>query len=194
MTKKKSKTTDKAFEVEKLRLEYLFENCIDLKYRIIRITGPIGDQTFEDFDIQLTELEKQNPRKSVTVRINSPGGSVYDALAIVGRMKASSCRIITEGFGHIMSAATMVLAAGDKRKISKFAHFMHHKSSYMLGGDHDSIVEEVAQMEKEEKLWSMWMSEMSNKSERFWYNSAKKKNFYMNAQEALEIGVVDEII
>jgi ATP-dependent Clp protease protease subunit len=190
----KKNNNSKAFEAEKLRLEYLFENCIDLKHRIIRITGPIGDATFEDFDVQITELEKQNPRKTITVRINSPGGSVYDALAIVGRMKASKCPIVTEGYGHIMSAATMVLAAGDKRKISKFAHFMHHKSSYMVGGDHDSIVEEVAQMEREERLWSKWMSEMSDKSEKFWYDSAKKKNFYMSAEEALKIGVVDEIV
>lgn len=193
MTEKTSKKNSD-FEREKLRLEYLFESNIDLAGRVIRITGPIGDATFEDFDCQLSELERLSSRKSVTIRINSPGGSVYDALAIVGRMKASSCPIVTEGFGHIMSAATLILAAGKKRRMSKYAIFMHHKSQYMLGGDHDSVVDEVRQMEKEEKLWSQWMSEMSKKTPKFWYDCAKKRNYYATAKECLALGVIDELI
>ena len=185
---------DREFEKEKLRLEYLFESNIDLAGRVIRITGPIGDATFEEFDCQLAELERQSPRKSVTVRINSPGGSVYDALAIVGRMKSSSCPITTQGFGHIMSAATLILAAGKKRQMSRYAHFMHHKSQYMVGGDHDSVVDEVKQMEREEKLWSQWMSEMSKKTPKFWYDCAKKRNYYATANDCLKLGVIDEII
>lgn len=181
-------------EQEKLRLEYLFEQGIDLKHRIIRITGPIGDGTFEEFDCQLTELEKSNARKTVTVRINSPGGSVYDALAIVGRIKSSSCPVITEGYGHIMSAATLVLAAGKRRKMSMYAWFMFHKSQYMVGGSHDDVIEAVEQAEREEKFWAKWMAEMSEKDAKFWYNSAKKKDFYMTAEECLKVGIIDEII
>jgi ATP-dependent Clp protease protease subunit len=182
------------FEKEKLRLEYLFESNIDLAGRIIRITGPIGDQTYEEFDSQLSELERMNTRKTIFVRINSPGGSVYDALAIVGRMKASSCPIVTEAYGHVMSAATLILASGKRRKMSRFAMFMHHKSQYMVGGSHDEVVDEVRQQEREEKLWSEWMSEFSKKSPQFWSTAAKKKNYYATAQECLDLGVIDEII
>lgn len=182
------------FEKEKLRLEYLFESNIDLAGRVIRIVGNIGDATYEDLDCQLSELERLNPRKTVTIRISSPGGSVYDALAIVGRMSSSSCPIITEGFGQVMSAATLILAAGKKRRMSRYCMFMHHKSSYMIGGDHDSVVDEVKQVEREEKLWSEWMSEFSKRTSQFWYNAAKKKNYYATAQECLKLGVIDEII
>lgn len=182
------------FEREKLRLEYLFDNGIDLANRIIRITGPIGDATFEDFDCQLTELEKNNPRKTVTVRINSPGGSVYDALAIVGRMTSSTCPITTEGFGHVMSAATLILAAGNKRRMSKFSWLMMHKSSYMVGGSHDEVREAVEQAEREEQMWAKWIAEMSDQDEKYWQKAVKKKDFYMTAEECLKVGVIDEII
>jgi ATP-dependent Clp protease protease subunit len=194
MTTKKKPNEDNEFMKEKLRLEYLFENCIDLKNRIIRITGPIGDASFEDFDLQLTEMEKANPRKTITVRINSPGGTVYDALAIVGRIKATKCRVITEGYGHIMSAATLILAAGDIRRMSSFSWFMYHKSSYMIGGSHDDIKEAVEQAEREEKFWAKKMTTMSTKSERFWLDCCNKRDYYVTAEEALKLGVIDEII
>lgn len=189
-----NKTQQIDFDKEKLRLEYLFESNIDLAGRVIRITGPIGDGTYEDVDCQLSELERLNPRKGVTIRINSPGGSVYDALGIVGRMSSSSCPITTEGFGHVMSAATLILAAGKKRRLSEFAWVMHHKSQYMVGGSHDDVVDEVRQMEREEQMWSTWMAEFSVKDKNFWINIAKKKNFYATAKECLELGLIDEII
>lgn len=182
------------FEQEKLRLEYLFEHGIDLKHRIIRITGPIGDATYEDFDCQLTEMERQNPRKTITVRINSPGGSVYDALAIVGRMQSSSCPITTEGYGHVMSAATLILAAGKKRKLSEFCWFMHHKSQYMVGGSHDEIADAFQQAEREENTWAKWMERLTNQPAKFWLEGSKKRDMFLTAEECLEHGVVDEII
>jgi ATP-dependent protease ClpP protease subunit len=47
-------------------------------------------------------------------------------------------------------------------------------------------------MEKEEKIWSGWMAEFSNKDSDFWYKKAKK-DFYFTADEALELGLVDEV-
>lgn len=182
------------FEKEKLRLEYLFEHGIDLEGRIIRLSGTIDEESFEAFDYQLSELERLNPRKTITIRINSPGGSVYDALAIVGRIRSSTCPIITEGYGQIMSAAVLVLAAGKKRKMSNYAWFMHHQSSYVVAGSHDDVVDEVQQMEREERMWCKWMSELSSKTEKFWTTAAKKKNFYATAEECVKMGIIDETI
>lgn len=184
---------DKSFDAEKLRLEYSFDHGVNFRDRVIQITGPIGDAIFDHIDAALSELERQN-KKSITIRINSPGGSVYDALAIVGRLTASPCRIITEGYGHVMSAAVLVLACGDKRRMSKFSWFMHHKSSYMVGGSHDDVVEEVQQMEREERFWARWMQEFSSQDAKFWLSSVRKKNFYATAEECLKLGVIDELI
>ena len=159
----KSKDIDK----EKLRLEYLFEQGVNFIDRVIQINEEIDEQSFAFIDAALCELERDS-KKSITIKINSPGGSVYDALAMIGRLKASSCRIVTEGYGHIMSAATLLLAAGKKRRISKYCVFMTHQMSYYVGGSHAETKEEVDQVEKQERQWCRWMAELSNKDAEFW--------------------------
>jgi ATP-dependent Clp protease protease subunit len=189
------------FDFEKMRLDYAFEQGIDFRNRVIRVTGPIGTPgpfdisftTFDMVDAAMTEMEKQS-NDPVTIRINSPGGEVYEGLAIVGRLSASPCQIITESYGHTMSAATLITACGDIRKMSKYTIAMFHQCSYGLQGSHEEVKQEVEQMEREEKLWAKWMANLSKKSEKFWFTAVKKKNVYLTAEEMLKYGVIDEII
>ena len=186
--------TDVAIARKALQLEYSFLWDVDLENRIIRQVGEIRhEEAFSEFDAKLTELESQN-RKSVTVRINSGGGSVYEALAIIGRMENRKCsNIITECYGHTMSAATAILAAGDKRSMSRWAHFMHHESEYMLEGKHTEIMSEVNQRQREEEQWAKIMEEFTNMPADFWLEEAIGKNLYLDAQQCLELGIIDEI-
>lgn len=176
-----------------IHLETLFEHGVNFRDRIITINNEIDNNEFQKVDAGLSEMESDS-RKSVTIRINSPGGSVYDALAIIGRLKASKCKIITEGYGHIMSAATLILACGDERRISKFAWFMIHEASYAVEGKHKDIKTAVAQNEREEVKWAKWMEEFSQKDAKFWKKTADEKDTYFSPEELKELGVVDEII
>ena len=178
---------------EQLRLEYLFDRGISIKDRVVQITGHIEEGSFDFIDAALTELERGS-RKAITVRINSPGGSVYEALAMAGRLQSSKCQIITEGYGHIMSAAILILAAGDKRRMSRLAWAMNHEASYTIGGRHSDVKDEIAQMEREERMWCDTMAEMSNADADFWYNTSHKKNFYLDASECKNLGLIDEIL
>jgi ATP-dependent protease ClpP protease subunit len=176
-----------------LHLMHVFEKNVNFKERVILINGEIEEQVFSLLDAALTEMESHN-RQAVTIRISSDGGGVYDALAIVGRLKRSKCKIVTEGYGCIMSAATLILACGDERLISKYACFMHHEASYALEGRHSQIVAEVQQRQKEEELWAQWMAEFSKKSKKFYLEEAKFTDKYWNPQEILDFGIVDKII
>jgi ATP-dependent protease ClpP protease subunit len=93
-----------------------------------------------------------------------------------------------------MSAAVLILACGNVRRMSRYSWFMSHKASYTLEGDHDKIVEEVAHMEQEEQLWAHWMEELSTTDSEYWLSSCHKKNMYLTAEECLQHGVIDEII
>jgi ATP-dependent protease ClpP protease subunit len=148
---------------------------------------------FDIVDAALSEMESDS-RKSITVRINSLGGSVYEALAIVGRLKASKCKIVTEGYGAIMSAATLILACGAERRMSKFAWFMWHEASYGIEGRHKDIKDAVAQAEKEEDKWAEWMSQFSKKDAKYWRKIAAEKDAYFTPEELLTMKVIDEII
>jgi len=173
----------------------LFEWGVNFKNRIIEISEEIDDFTFSKVDAAITEMEAES-KKTITIRINSQGGSVYDALAIVGRMRKSHCYIVTEGYGCIMSAATMILAAGTKRKVSELCWFMHHESTADadLGSMRTAQLEAYAkQMRREEEQWARWMSEFTDKPKEFWLDKGTHIDAYFEAPELIEMGVADEI-
>ena len=175
-----------------LHLSYLFDRGVNFRERVITLTSEIDHPAFDVVDAAISEMEAQS-KKSITIRIHSGGGSVYEALAIVGRLERSKCHIITEGYGTVMSAATLILAAGNKRRMSRLGWYMWHESSYNLAGRHSDVKEAVSQAEKEEKQWAKLMAEFTDKSEQYWYKLGQKKDVYLTAENLLEMGVIDEI-
>jgi ATP-dependent protease ClpP protease subunit len=187
-------TSEVAITRQTLHIELALEYGINLQERTITLTGEIGEPQFHIVNFALTEMERSS-KKKVTIIVHSEGGSVYEALAIIGRLKASSVsKIITRGFGQVMSAATMILACGDERQISKFAYFMHHESSYGVEGRHSSIKDVTEQVEREENDWAKWMEEFTKKSKKFWKESGCRKDAFFNAAQLVKLGVADEII
>lgn len=199
-----SKKTE--FEQEKHNFEVSLEHGIDFKNRIIRVTGSIGDcssplvggsDEYFDFnllDIALTRMEEESTELPITIKVNSEGGIVYEAFAMIGRIKASPCPIITEGYGCVMSAATLILMSGDHRKLSRYCCTMFHAMQYGTNGDHADIKEHVAQAEKEMKNLARYYEEFSTESSSFWTRKIKKKEFYPSAEEMLKLGAIDEVI
>ncbi len=175
-----------------LILEYSFDYKVDFRNRVIRLSGEINKKKFDLLDSALTHLENES-KKAITVKINSEGGDVYQALAIVGRLTESKCQIITKGYGPIMSAATLILACGDKRSISKYSHFMHHEASINIEGRFSHVKNEVVQTEREEKVWSEWMANFTNCSKDFWLVQGTGVDAYYSPEQLLSMGVVDEV-
>ena len=187
----KNKHTD--VDKESLRLEYCFEKGLNFKDRIIQITGNIEERvSFDYLDAALTEMER-GCKKAITIKINSPGGSVYEALAMVDRIKDSKCQIITKCYGHAMSAASLILAAGDKRLMGSRAWVMHHEFTYNTGGSHTENKETIFQVDKELSAWAESLAEFTNQPKDFWLAAAHKHDFYLDALECLELGLVDEL-
>ena len=114
-----TRASEKTIAQSTLNLQYAFDRDVDFKSRVIRISEEIDAGVFDKIDAAMNHLER-SCRKMITIKINSEGGSVYDALAIVGRLTSSKCKIVTEGHGRVMSAATLILACGDERKMSKY--------------------------------------------------------------------------
>lgn len=174
-------------------LSYQFEYGVNFKERIINITGDIDDSQFDLVDAALTEMESQS-KKDITIKINSEGGSTYQAMAIVGRMLESKCGIITKGYGAVMSAATLILASGTrKRMLSRCAEFMHHEAAYNVEGRHSAIRAAVNQTEKEERKWADRMADVSNMDSEFWMKEGVGVDAYFTAQQLLDMEVVDEL-
>jgi ATP-dependent protease ClpP protease subunit len=108
-------------------------------------------------------------------------------------MEKSPCKIITEGYGPIMSAATAILAAGDERKMSKRAWFMHHEASYGIEGRHNEVKNFVRQQEREELEWAKLMEELTGVNKNTWLVAGKNIDKYFSPQECLQLNVVDKL-
>ena len=185
-----------------LHLAFAFDG-VNFKKRIITLCPDSGDindpyryeiqpDSFIFMDAALTEMETQS-KATITIRIMSWGGSVPVALGIVGRIRKSNCKIITEGYGTIESAATMILACGDERRISRYSTFMHHEASYQIEGRHSSIKAEVEHVEREEKLWAQYMAEMTKKDEEFYLTEGVHIDAKWTPEQLVEFGIVEKI-
>lgn len=187
-------TIDNKLTHKALLLTYAFDYGINFNERIINITGDIEFPMFDFLDAAMTEMES-NGGSAITIKIHSGGGDVYEAMAIVGRLLQSKCAIHTIGYGHVMSAACLILACGKKgkRKLSRLSEFMWHEASYGIEGRHSQIKHNVAQMEREEKKWALTMAEFTKKSPSFWIKEGVGLDAFFNAKDLLKLGVVDEL-
>lgn len=176
-----------------LSLEYAFEYKVNLQARTVQLTGEISEESFELVDTALTILENEG-RGAITIKINSGGGSVYDALAIVGRIKASKRTIVTEGYGCVMSAAGLILAAGDKRAISSVSWFMYHELMHGIRGSTTKLEREYKQLEREQKHWAQLMEKFTGTKASKWLSEGKNQDLYLTPEECLKMGIVDKII
>lgn len=177
-----------------LRLQYSIEQGINVNDRVIRIDDEIDNKMLARVDAGMSEMERDS-RKGITIRISSAGGSTYDALGIIGRMRASPCYITTEVYGYCMSAATLILAAGDKRYISEFAWSMTHAAQYEVEGSHKQVSEYVKQIDTEEKAWAQHMTKFTQyRDEKFWIKLGLDKDYYLNSEQVVKYGIADEVI
>lgn len=181
-------------ELLELHLKYLFEHKVNFKTREILINEAISDETFDLVDLALSELESHN-RQAITIKLCSGGGEENPALAIVGRIRASKCKIIIEAFGIVASAATLILACGHERRFSKFGQFMWHESTIAdLEGRTSNIKAEAERLEKEEDLWATWMAEFSKKPKKFFKEQGRYTDKWWSPEQLLEYGIIDKII
>lgn len=189
----KNASVDHRLTYVALVISNALEYGINWDERTITISEDIDQPIFHVLDAAMTIMESDS-REAITIRLNSPGGSIYEAQAIVARIRNSKAYVITEGYGHIMSAATLILACGRKRRIDKFADFMWHESSYDPGFDrHSAHKETVKQMESAEKKWAQMMAAHSKKEAKFWKEKGVGKDAYFTAEQLLRYGVVDEL-
>lgn len=187
---------DGLIQIMDLQIDLALKYGVHIGSRTVQIVGEITENTYIMVDSALTILEQDLSNEPITVRINSMGGSVYDALGIVGRIKSSKSVVNTEGFGAIMSAASLILAAGAHRKLSKYATLMYHEPSITsLEGTSTQVYHLAKNLMLEKQMWADTMASFTKKDSKFWASSGLLgKDLFLRPQECLELGVIDEVI
>jgi ATP-dependent Clp protease protease subunit len=166
-----------------------------LKERIIFLGGPIDDHMANLVIAQLLFLESESPKKDITMYINSPGGSVTSAMAILDTMNYVKSDIITTCVGLAASAASVLLAAGKKGKRFALpnAEIMIHQPMAGVEGQASDIAITAKQILKVKDKINKILAKSTGKP-LAQIEKDSDRDYFMSAEEALKYGLVDEII
>jgi len=166
-----------------------------LKERIIFVGMPINDQVANLMVAQLLYLASEDPEKPISMYINCPGGVVYHGLAIYDTMQQIPAPVATYAVGVTASMGTVLLAAGTKG----YRYALPHATVHMhpAGGSAQGYAPDVEIQYKElkrvEDLLHKLLAQHTGQTEEQ-ISADFDRDRFMTAQEAIEYGLVDQIL
>ncbi len=166
-----------------------------LNDRIIMLNEEVNMNTASLIVAQLLYLEGQDASKDISLYINSPGGSVTDGMAIYDTMQYIKCDVSTICMGMAASMGAFLLAAGAKGKRYALPNcdiMIHQPSGGAKGQATDINIHAQHILKTKEKL-NRILSEKTGQPYEVIAADTERDNF-MNAQQALNYGIVDKII
>lgn len=144
---------------------------------------------------QLLFLQSEDPKKDIYMYINSPGGIIYDALAIYDTMQYISNDIQTIGIGVQASAAAFILSSGTKGKRFLLPHssvMIHQPSGGTRGMVTDQEITLKEALRLKQLLRDIMAKNTGQKLEKI--HEDMERDFWMNSKESIKYGIADKII
>lgn len=168
-----------------------------LKERIIMLNGPIEDGMASLVVAQLLFLESENPDKDISLFINSPGGVVTAGMSIYDTMQFIRCDVSTYVMGQACSMGSLLAqagAAGKRYMLPNARHMIHQPSGGARGQatDMEIQVREILKMKKE--LTGIYQKHNSKGKTFEQLTADMERDNFMSAEEALNYGLIDQII
>jgi ATP-dependent Clp protease protease subunit len=176
----------------------VIENKANSNVAEIILYGAIGANPWDESSIsakQFSEELKKIPSNvtEIHLRINSPGGSVFDGMTMYERLKQHKAKVITYVDGYAASIASVIALAGDEIRMGEGSFFMIHKPLTMTWGNADEHDRTIAILDKiEEQMISIY-AKKSGLSRAEIANLLREET-YFNAEETLKHGFADQII
>lgn len=166
-----------------------------LKDRIIFLGTDVNQHTANLIVAQLLFLQAEDAKKDVFIYINSPGGSVYDAMAIYDTMQYITNDVQTVGIGMQASAAAFLLSSGTKGKrfiLPESTVMVHQPSSGTRGKVTDMEIDLKESLRVKQRLNEIMAANTGQKVEKI--KEDMERDYWMTASEALDYGLVDKVI
>lgn len=166
-----------------------------LKDRIIFLGSDVNEASANTIVAQLLFLQAQDPKKDIFLYINSPGGSVYDALAIYDTMQFVTNDIQTVGIGVQASAAAFLLSSGTKGKrfaLPNSTVMIHQPSSGTRGKVTDQEIDLKESLRIKHLLEGIMAQNTGQKTEKIHEDMERDK--WLTADEAKKYGIIDAVI
>ncbi|WP_339872729.1 ATP-dependent Clp protease proteolytic subunit [Brevundimonas sp.] len=165
-----------------------------LRERIIFLTGPFEDTMASLICAQLLFLESENPKKEISMYINSPGGQVTSALAIYDTMQYIKSPVSTVCMGMAASAGSLILTAGEpgQRIALPNARVMVHQPSGGFRGQASDIVRHAEDIvETKKRLNEIYVHHTGRTYEEV--EKTLDRDHFMDAKQAKDWGIIDHV-
>lgn len=166
-----------------------------LKERIVFLGTPINDAVANLIVAQLLYLDHEDPGKDILFYINSPGGQITAGMAIYDTMQLVQCPVSTIAVGMAASMATILLTAGTKGKryaLPNATIHLHQPLGGVQGQAVDIEIEAREILRMRDLLNSILKKHTGLDDEKILKYT--DRNFYMNAQLAKELGIIDDVL
>jgi ATP-dependent Clp protease protease subunit len=166
-----------------------------LKERIVMLFTPITDQVANVAIAQLLYLEREDPDKDINMYIQSPGGVISSGLAIYDTMQLIRPDVSTICVGMTASMATVLLCAGTKGKRYALPNATIHLHQAFGGAQGQAADVEIAAreiMRMQELIRGILVKHTGQTMEKITHDT--DRDFYLNPQQAVEYGIIDEIL
>ncbi|MGN0106192.1 MAG: ClpP family protease, partial [Hominilimicola sp.] len=138
---------------------------------------------------------KDYKRKPIKIYISSNGGFVYDMWALIDIILTSKTPVYTYCTGYAMSAGLQIFLAGHKRYCSKHATFVYHQLSGGVVGTYQSMAENMDESKYQQNAIEEYVRSRTNITmKQLEEIRIKKHDVFIHSDEALDLGIVDEII
>jgi ATP-dependent Clp protease protease subunit len=166
-----------------------------LKERIIFLVGPVNDGIASLICAQLLFLESENPKKDISLYINSPGGVVTSGLAMYDTMQYIRPDVATVCIGQASSMGSLLLAAGAKGKRFSLPNsriMVHQPSGGAQGQATDIEIQAREILSLRKRLNEIYVKHTGQPLEAI--EQALERDRFMNPEEAKAFGLIDEVV
>jgi len=165
-----------------------------LQEGVFFLTGEINEESTQEAMEWIQYQNLTSKKKKLTLFINSGGGNLYDAFALIDVMRASRLPIDTVGIGSIMSAAFLIFVCGRKRYISPNTSIMCHEYSEIVEGKHHDIISSMKEAELcNAKMLDILVDQCKMTDEEVAEKLLNPTDIYLTPDELLAIGGADAI-
>jgi ATP-dependent Clp protease protease subunit len=163
--------------------------------RTLLLSGPVDDKMLREASIRMLAMEQKDPKKSVTVFINSPGGSADAGFAIYDLLRFVKPPVYTVVNGLCASAGILIHLAADKKR--RFclpeSRFMIHQPSTMGRGSASDLDITAKEILKLRDRYNRIIADTCNKTMEQ-VSESSRRDFWLDAGQALEYGLVAKVV
>ncbi len=166
-----------------------------LKERIVFVSGPIDDNVATVVTAQLLFLEAENPKKEISLYINSPGGAVTAGLAMYDTMQYVRPQVSTLCIGQAASAASLLLCAGEKgqRYALPNSRVLLHQPSGGISGQAADIARHAQEIVKIKRRLNEIYARHTGQGVDV-IEKALDRDYFLTAEEAKSFGLIDQVL